>query len=220
MENHFLGEFNPLNRSQLNRVRDGGRLGSAWWREIVRIRDGVGEPKGGWFGESVLRKVGDGTKTLFWSDPWLGGTPLSARFGRLFDLASTKLRSVAEMFSSGWGQMERLGVWRRQLWAWEEEMLRECQILLLTVTVHVVLPDRWQWRLDPVSGYSVCDAYQILTSQDTVTIGAADYLLWHKQVPLKVSIFAWRLLRDRLPTKANLVSDDSNFYDVFNINYY
>jgi hypothetical protein len=30
-------------------------------------------------------------------------------------------------------------------------------------------------------------------------------LIWHKQVPLKVSVFAWRLLRDRLPTKSNLV---------------
>jgi len=28
-------------------------------------------------------------------------------------------------------------------------------------------------------------------------------LVWHKQVPLKVSIFVWRLLCDRLPTKAN-----------------
>lgn len=31
-------------------------------------------------------------------------------------------------------------------------------------------------------------------------------LIWHKQVPLKVSILAWRLLRDRLPTKSNLVA--------------
>ena len=29
-------------------------------------------------------------------------------------------------------------------------------------------------------------------------------LVWHHQVPLKVSVFAWRLIRDRLPTKANL----------------
>jgi len=28
--------------------------------------------------------------------------------------------------------------------------------------------------------------------------------VWHRQVPLKVSVFAWRLIRDRLPTKANL----------------
>jgi hypothetical protein len=30
-------------------------------------------------------------------------------------------------------------------------------------------------------------------------------LVWHHQVPLKVSVFAWRIIRDRLPTKANLV---------------
>jgi len=30
-------------------------------------------------------------------------------------------------------------------------------------------------------------------------------LIWHPQVPLKVSILAWRLLRDRLPTKSNLL---------------
>ena len=28
--------------------------------------------------------------------------------------------------------------------------------------------------------------------------------MWHKQVPLKVSIVAWRLLKDRLPTRSNL----------------
>ncbi|GAU42955.1 hypothetical protein TSUD_142920 [Trifolium subterraneum] len=34
----------------------------------------------------------------------------------------------------------------------------------------------------------------------------AEKLIWHFQIPFKVSIFAWRLLRDRLPTKANLVT--------------
>jgi hypothetical protein len=43
----------------------------------VRIRDEVGGLRAGLFGESVTRKVGDWTKTLFWSDPWLGGIRLS-----------------------------------------------------------------------------------------------------------------------------------------------
>ncbi|MCI85116.1 HcrVf2 protein-like protein, partial [Trifolium medium] len=34
----------------------------------------------------------------------------------------------------------------------------------------------------------------------------AENLIWHSQVHLKVSVFAWRLLRDMLPTKANLVT--------------
>lgn len=44
----------------------------------------------------------------------------------------------------------------------------------------------------------------ITTVADPPTVGVGD-LVWHKQVPLKVSILAWRLIRDRLPTKANLV---------------
>jgi hypothetical protein len=140
-------------------LREGGRKGSAWWREISRIRDGVGGLRPGWFGESVMRKVGDGAETLFWSDPWLSGIPLSVRYGRLFELAATKSRTVAEMFSSGWGAGGEAWVWRRQLWAWEEEMLGECQTLLLTVSVQVDSPDRWQWRHDPALGYSVRDAY-------------------------------------------------------------
>ncbi|MCI58334.1 O-acyltransferase WSD1, partial [Trifolium medium] len=55
-------------------------------------------------------------------------------------------------------------------------------------------------------GYTVRGAYQLLTTQDTVTLDAASGLIWHRQVPLKVSICAWRLVRDRLPTKANLVT--------------
>jgi hypothetical protein len=46
----------------------------------------------------------------------------------------------------------------------------------------------------------------MLTSQDSVTVGAAEDLLWHRQVPAKVFILAWRLLRDRLPTRTNLVT--------------
>jgi len=29
--------------------------------------------------------------------------------------------------------------------------------------------------------------------------------VWHKLVPTKVSLFAWRLLKDRIPTRSNLV---------------
>jgi hypothetical protein len=36
-----------------------------------------------------------------------------------------------------------------------------------------------------------------------VPLVSAD-LLWRKDIPLKVSIFAWRLFRNRLPTKVNL----------------
>ncbi|MCI65236.1 helicase-like protein, partial [Trifolium medium] len=63
--------------------------------------------------------------------------------------------------------------------------------------------DRWQWQPDLDEGYTVRGAYQLLTTQDAVTLDVAAGLIWHTQVPLKVSIFAWRLLRDRLLMTVN-----------------
>jgi len=46
-------------------LEDGGLSCSSWWREIVRIRDGVGEGGEGWFADCVRRRVGDGVDTVF-----------------------------------------------------------------------------------------------------------------------------------------------------------
>ncbi|PNX70272.1 70 kDa peptidyl-prolyl isomerase, partial [Trifolium pratense] len=110
------------------------------------------------------------------------------------------------MFMQGWEAGGAAWVWRRRLWAWEEELLGECQTLLFTLSLQDHVSDRWQWQSDLDDVYTVRGAYQLLTSQDAVTLDAASDLIWHRQVPLKVSICAWRLLRDRLPTKANLVT--------------
>ncbi|GAU27570.1 hypothetical protein TSUD_30020 [Trifolium subterraneum] len=90
-------------------IESWGRGGSSWWREIVQIRDNGGGIGGAWFGEYISKKVGDGSDTLFWTDPWVDETHLSERFGRLFDLAETRSCSAAEMASLGWGMARRRG---------------------------------------------------------------------------------------------------------------
>lgn len=79
----------------------GGRNLSCWWREIVKIRDGVGVDGGLWFDKCVSRKVGNGVDTYFWNDRWLGGSPFSVCFRWLFDLVVDKSCSVSTMFSHG-----------------------------------------------------------------------------------------------------------------------
>ncbi|GAU49412.1 hypothetical protein TSUD_374310 [Trifolium subterraneum] len=188
------------------RLRDGGRSGSSWWREIARIRDGVADIGGGWFGETVVRKVGDGVETFFWTDPWLEEIPLCERFRRLFDLTVNKSSTVAECFSLGWGVGGEAWVWRRQLRAWEEELVEECQALLHNFVLQDQSVDMWLWQPDPIRGYSVRGAYQLLISHQPIPMIDTEDLIWHKQVPLKVSIFAWRLLRNKLLTKDNLAN--------------
>ncbi|PNX63632.1 cysteine-rich receptor-like protein kinase, partial [Trifolium pratense] len=85
-------------------------------------------------------------------------------------------------------------------------MMGECQALLLPISLQTHISDRWQWLPDSETGYSVRGVYQLLTSQDMIALGDGHNLIWHRQVSLKVSILAWRLLRDRLPTKTNLVT--------------
>ncbi|XP_024631708.1 uncharacterized protein [Medicago truncatula] len=68
-----------------------------------------------------------------------------------------------------------------------------------------LVEDQWLWIPDPTQGYSVRRAYYVLTSTDLSLVDLAAEMIWHRQVPLKVSVLAWRLLRDRLPTKSNLI---------------
>ncbi|MCI35054.1 receptor-like kinase [Trifolium medium] len=54
----------------------------------------------------------------------------------------------------GWGTGGEAWIWWRRLWAWEEEMLGECQALLHDFSLQAQSSDAWQWRPDPVRGYS------------------------------------------------------------------
>ncbi|MCH90956.1 kinesin-like protein [Trifolium medium] len=116
----------------------------------------------------------------------------------------------------GWGAGGAAWSWRRQLWPWEEAMVEECRALLSDIVLQPYVTDRWVWRIDPGGGYSVRGAYDLLTYRDEQDVLATTDLVWHKQVPLKVSVVVWRLLRNRLPTKDNLVrrhviTSDSHF---------
>jgi len=127
---------------EAGRLEVGGRSGSSWWREIAKIRDGEVGDEGGWFGARVSRVLGDGKNTFFWFDNWIGDVPLRRRFGRLFDLATNKLISVADMFDLGWEEGGEAWRWRRRLWTWEEEMLEACRLLLDGVSVQANIIDR------------------------------------------------------------------------------
>ncbi|GAU17835.1 hypothetical protein TSUD_329610 [Trifolium subterraneum] len=74
-------------------------------------------------------------------------------------------------------------LWRRPLRAWEEEMLGECQTLLLDISLQAHSTDSWLWRPDSVDGYTVRGAYKLLTDQDMPPLDAAANLIWHTQGP-------------------------------------
>jgi len=75
-----------------DRVREGGREASSWWRDVSAIRSEE------WFHANISQVVGDGKNTLFWSDAWVGGVSFR---GRLTDNANVPV-DIAVPASSLW----------------------------------------------------------------------------------------------------------------------
>ena len=84
-------------------------------------------------------------------------------------------------------------------------MVGELILLLAHVTLQITKEDKWLWTLENSSAFTVRSLYRFLTIQPQVDLSVDAASLWHKNVPLKVLLFAWRLFRDRLPTKDNLL---------------
>jgi len=86
-------------------------------------------------------------------------------------------------------------------------MLVECTRLLLNVALQVDIDDVWTWIPNSAVEYTVGGAYRTLTcgtSPNTINALVSADLLWRKDVPIKVSVFTWRLFWNRLPTKLSL----------------
>ncbi|PNX63908.1 hypothetical protein L195_g053750, partial [Trifolium pratense] len=128
--------------------------------------------------------------------------PLSERFGRLFDLAETKLHTVAEMFSLGWGTDGVALVWRRQLRAWEEEMLGEWRLSSLDM---VTLDDAEQriWHPQvPLKLIWLASVWVVWTERNhRLFTGSVSTL---HQMMDKIKLFSYRWLKT---TSVSLVPD-------------
>lgn len=84
-----------MEEGRLESLRFGGRI----W--AYRIGSG-------WFSNVAVRKVGNGSATLFWKDIWMGYEALCSRLPRLFLISEQKENNAGDMCS-----------WERDLWVWK-----------------------------------------------------------------------------------------------------
>ena len=77
--------------------------------------------------------------------------------------------------------------------------------MLSNVVLQDNIQDYWRWLLDPTHVYIVRGTCRFLTSHAEPMVDGVHKNVWHKLVPSKVGLFAWRLLQDKVPTRANLV---------------
>ncbi|KEH27819.1 transmembrane protein, putative [Medicago truncatula] len=126
---------------------------------------------------------------------------MKERFSRLFELSVDKWVSVFDLFQLGWGVNGEAWKWRRRLFAWEEEQMEELCLLLQNVILQADKEDRWIWKLEKTSAYTVRSAYSCQSAQLPAVDPVELKLLWQKMVPLKVVVFVWHLFRNRLQPK-------------------
>ncbi|XP_073360357.1 uncharacterized protein [Aegilops tauschii subsp. strangulata] len=121
----------------------------------------------------------------------LDGEPLRMRFPRLFTSCDdpTVLASAAAL-DEGWNIEFRRSFGPAEVQEWAD--LREVVSLPLSQD-----PDTVSWSLSPSGEFSVNSAYQALCRLPVLQWLSP---LWKAPMPLKIKIFVWQLLRDRLPS--------------------
>lgn len=126
---------------------------------VDEVPGGLGQH---WFKESISKVVGNGERTSFWNDPWLQESVLKERFNRLYNLATNKNVMVAgagAWWESGWKWVTN---WRRPLFSWEAKLLNELKLILSSVELKENETDKWVWRQEATSIFSVKLAYKVI----------------------------------------------------------
>jgi hypothetical protein len=158
----------------------------------------------------VVRKLGNGKSTVFWTTNWIGEAPLSVAFPRLFSLSNQKESNVIDMFEFDGESRHWSFSWCMDLFQWEEDLVTQLRELLESVVLSSD-EDYWSWFPDSEGVFSVKSSYKHLMEElrpnnemRKEMVVVFDQIL-DSPVPFKVIAFLWQLLYDRIPTRCNLV---------------
>ena len=173
---------------------------SLWWKDLKEVWASEGWGRN--FEDRVEWKVGDGKDIYFWEDNWLGSDALKKEFPRLFSLILVKDAKVAELGSWSDGMWVWHLAWRRLLFVWEKPLVEQLRQALLLVRMVSREEDRWVWKGEGLQSFSVSSVYS-LVMRDCVVDSSSQ--LWSCKVVPSTLFTAWRVLENKIATKANLV---------------
>lgn len=176
---------------------------SIWWQDLCSICEG--SEASNWFVSDCKWKFGSGEKVRFWHDIWLKNSPLATTFPRLYYLSSRQNANLHSMSSWTNGQWRWSMIWRRALFAWEEEKVAELFGKLPYISLDQ-WQDSWIWDGDLNGLYSVQSTYGTFfdVSEEGLTKDLFSKIR-SLNVPSKVRCFVWHLVLNRLPYKDSLV---------------
>ncbi|XP_058783188.1 uncharacterized protein LOC131657849 [Vicia villosa] len=161
-------------------------------------------------GGAVSCNIGSRADSPFWHCCWAANQPLTAAFPELYMLAGRDGLSVADAgihTSTGWvwngnAIFEDVGAVKDFLW---QEMYLSIQHIIPNPTVK----DSFVWSITNEGVFTVKSCYERFKAKlfglsiDPSIVKAAS-LLWKVKTPSKLLFFGWRIIHNRIASKAQL----------------
>jgi len=177
---------------------------SIWWRDLKKA---MHMPYNGkTLYQQIKWKVEAGNKVRFWEDRWIShDQSLAEKYPWLYVNSNHQYQLVGSL-----GQHSNLGwnwnfSWRRQLFDSEIESAISFLSEVEGISINSQGSDTWVWTAEASGIFSTRSAYSSFWEEVAVdNLHDCFKDLWKIKIPSKFLMFAWRLLWDRLPTKANL----------------
>jgi hypothetical protein len=166
--------------------------GSQFWNGLQDVKK--------WFTWGAVHIVGDGKRTRFWHDVWIGSVPLKMIFPKLFLAALNPDASVAmnyDLNSHSWDIRFKRVFGREEMRSWEH-LLQMLEPIFLSDQ-----KDRVRWAFENDGEYTSKSMYKWLSFR-----GVSDPQLkkiWRLKIPMKIRIFLWQVIHDRLPTREQIL---------------
>lgn len=160
--------------------------------------------------DSFQLKLGKGTIIRFWEDQWIHPEPLRLSFPRLYSISQQQTFPVCYM--EVWDGESWLWnfTWRRSLYQWEEDILRQLMIKLVSnkPTLNSNDNDSLTWTPDLVADYAISSFVQQASHQLYSTNLNAEVIkfIWSKKAPLRAELLTWFLVKGKLKTNNLLLN--------------
>jgi len=139
----------------------------------------------------AIHKVGNGAKTFFWNDVWIGNVLLRINFPELFSMSRSPNARVSDILSNGAWDIS----FRRSLIP-SENVTYNLLLQILSSVQWVDTDDKIEWALDKSKTFTTKSLYSFLTHR-VVCVREGDSV-WKAKVPLKIKFFLWQVDNNKL----------------------
>ncbi|XP_014633438.1 uncharacterized protein LOC114414259 [Glycine soja] len=127
------------------------------------------------------------------------------KYPRLYRISDQQKQIIMNMGNNTNGGWEWKLSWRRALFDSEIQMADNFLGELSQQQIQPNREDRWSWKHDQTGYYSTKSGYDLIWEAQMGANQNLDFVdIWKLKIPSKSLVFAWRIIRDRLPTRMNL----------------